>query len=726
MSVDPRFYNEILPRLWRGGLWGYYWSNDDGQGSKVTVWKNLIKNPAPPVTPSWVGKLNCYFGIHPTKAKPPKDESYHRAKITDIACINCLYAEVDGIANEADEAEWIHWLLNDCPVRPSLIIWSGGGLHVYWLLEETFWLDSPEAMERAIVAQKAIVARIGGDTKVHDIARVLRVPGTINHKPERNGAIVEIRYWESDETYFLEEIEKRIPSFVQDVKEKRRLTEASTTQFESLGLDDQHVLRAMFSSRRKGELYRQLWEGDVSGVKDQDASAADMTLCDGLAWATGCDFDQVDRMFRQSGLMRPKWDEARGASTYGADTINKAINTTETVYDPNYIRNPAAMAAAEAAVNMHTSNGDSGPNAEQKPPPPNAAGVPLLSQWQIHGAGDALERVKPLEWLVQGVLSYPSLNIMYGGPGSLKSMILAYLATCVASGSRFLDVFPLDGVPPGQSFATYKAAVLWVDLDNGKRRTQARIGAMLRGLSLPASTPFDYVSMPVPPVNASLPESIHNLALLIKSKGYKLIVIDNLGLITGDVEENGAGMASVMGRLRWLVEECDCAVVLIHHQRKSATSGNDNGIRKGESLRGHSSIEAALDLAILIERKGDNLTILPTKVRDFLDFEFIGAKFIFKHYEGSRDMEWARFYSTNSKSKEQEMADALEDAIIEEVRAHPGIGHQRLANLVKDTLSAKKGKSPGINIIRGTITELAKQGKLQREGSETNGYQYFV
>jgi hypothetical protein len=589
MTVDPRFYDEILPRLWRGGEWGYYWSNDDGAGSKVTVWKNLTENPSPKITPAWVGKLNCYFSVHPTKQKG--EDSFHRAKIIDIAAINCLYAEVDGIETEASEAEWIQWLLNDCPVRPSLIIWSGGGLHLYWLLEETFWIDSDEALERAIVAQKAIVARIGGDTKVHDLARVLRVPGTVNHKPERGGAVVTIRYWEPDETYSLEEIENHIPEFVLSVKETRRQTRDSATQFESLGLDDQHVLRAMFSSRKNGELYRQLWEGDISGVKDQDESAADMTLCDGLAWATGCDREQMDHLFRQSGLMREKWDKR---ADYREGTLNNAINTTETVYDPNYKRNSAAIAAAEAAVNMnqndesHASDGGA-----SKPPPPNAAGVPLLTQWKIHNAGDALEPIKPLEYLIHGILSYPSLNVLYGGPGSMKSLILLYMATCIAAGSQFLDVYPMDGVPPGKSFATVKSPVLWVDFDNGKRRTQGRIGAMLRGQSLSSNTPIDYVSMPVPSLDASKSESIHNLVLLIKAKGYKLVIVDNLGLITGDVEENGAGMASVMGRLRWLVEECECALVLIHHQRKSSQNGDTTGIRKGESLRGHSSIEAS-------------------------------------------------------------------------------------------------------------------------------------
>ena len=56
-------------------------------------------------------------------------------------------------------------------------------------------------------------------------------------------------------------------------------------------------------------------------------------------------------------------------------------------------------------------------------------------------------------------------------------------------------------------------------------------------------------------------------------------------------------MASVMGRLRWLVEECNCALILIHHQRKSASNGDANGVPQGRNTAGHSSIEAALDLA---------------------------------------------------------------------------------------------------------------------------------
>jgi primase-polymerase (primpol)-like protein len=39
-----------------------------------------------------------------------------------------------------------------------------------------------------------------------------------------------------------------------------------------------------------------------------------------MFWCSG-DLDRVDRLFRQSGLMRDKWDRKTGEDTYGAKTI---------------------------------------------------------------------------------------------------------------------------------------------------------------------------------------------------------------------------------------------------------------------------------------------------------------------------------------------------------------------------------------------------------------------
>lgn len=60
-------------------------------------------------------------------------------------------------------------------------------------------------------------------------------------------------------------------------------------------------------------LYEGNYESDFisthsNGVSYPDHSAADLALCNYLALATNLDAERVDRMFRQSGLYREKWD----------------------------------------------------------------------------------------------------------------------------------------------------------------------------------------------------------------------------------------------------------------------------------------------------------------------------------------------------------------------------------------------------------------------------------
>lgn len=87
-------------------------------------------------------------------------------------------------------------------------------------------------------------------------------------------------------------------------------------------LSDEGVI-AKASAAKNGEKFRRLWDGDITGYKSQ--SEADAALVATLAfWCSG-DKAQMDRLFRQSGLMREKWDTIRGADTYGNISIGKAV-----------------------------------------------------------------------------------------------------------------------------------------------------------------------------------------------------------------------------------------------------------------------------------------------------------------------------------------------------------------------------------------------------------------
>lgn len=87
-------------------------------------------------------------------------------------------------------------------------------------------------------------------------------------------------------------------------------------------LADTAILR-IATRARNGAKARALLGGDLSGYGG-NASQADLALCSLLAFYTACPA-QIDRLFRHSGLMRPKWDERRGTSTYGAQTVARAL-----------------------------------------------------------------------------------------------------------------------------------------------------------------------------------------------------------------------------------------------------------------------------------------------------------------------------------------------------------------------------------------------------------------
>ncbi|MFN8495677.1 MAG: hypothetical protein U0350_49250 [Caldilineaceae bacterium] len=88
--------------------------------------------------------------------------------------------------------------------------------------------------------------------------------------------------------------------------------------------DDQALLARMFASEY-GVQIQALWRGDITAYHG-DHSAADLALCNYLAFWTNSDAQRMDQLFRQSRLMRDKWDrKARQGETYGQGTINRAI-----------------------------------------------------------------------------------------------------------------------------------------------------------------------------------------------------------------------------------------------------------------------------------------------------------------------------------------------------------------------------------------------------------------
>ena len=92
-------------------------------------------------------------------------------------------------------------------------------------------------------------------------------------------------------------------------------------------LSDESVLEKA-GNAQNGEKFKRLWDGDCSAFDSQ--SEADLALCSMLAFWCGGDTEQIDRLFRKSGLYRDKWDRF----DYQRDTLRNAINGCGDFYVP--------------------------------------------------------------------------------------------------------------------------------------------------------------------------------------------------------------------------------------------------------------------------------------------------------------------------------------------------------------------------------------------------------
>ncbi|ELZ68779.1 hypothetical protein C457_10976 [Haloferax prahovense DSM 18310] len=181
-----------------------------------------------------------------------------------------------------------------------------------------------------------------GHIELYDTARFFTVTGdrvgnTPGHVKRRQDA--------------LEAIHREYVQLLSENKEPKRnertsvRDDTSTATTPAVSLEDNELLKKA-KNASNGPKFERLWNGNTAGYDSN--SEADMALCCLLAFWTGGDTAQMDTLFRQSGLLRAKWDEVHYAdgSTYGEKTIERAIEATSEYYDPSP-RNESTQAKLE-------------------------------------------------------------------------------------------------------------------------------------------------------------------------------------------------------------------------------------------------------------------------------------------------------------------------------------------------------------------------------------------
>jgi hypothetical protein len=141
---------------------------------------------------------NVYVGV----ATRRDDRS---GKLENCLQLPALYVDLDFKQTPESDARAA---LAGFPFPPSLIVVTGGGLHVYWLLREPLDLATDEPSARN--ALRRLGLRLGADLSAAECARVLRLPGSFNYKyapPPRVG----LEVCEPSRRYNLSELLEFLP-----------------------------------------------------------------------------------------------------------------------------------------------------------------------------------------------------------------------------------------------------------------------------------------------------------------------------------------------------------------------------------------------------------------------------------------------------------------------------------------------------------------------------------
>jgi hypothetical protein len=481
-------------------------------------------------------------------------------KKENLRASGVLWVDVDFY--EEEDSEVFAVALESFPLPPSLRVSSGGGEHLYWILEEPYFFSSTRATERFEHVLKGLCDTLGGDRAATDASRVLRVPGTMNYPDAKKRAV------------------GRVPSPCQVISHDGRLYQwEDFVDFEARG-------RALATHSGPGAEYeRQPWTGelpdrvrlvlcdeklrarferDASGLLDRSDSAIDFSLASLLAHRglEGWEIEVAVRTSRVKAGGRDKGDD------YFQRTVGKALAEAATIRKRHL--EPVNRSAPDSGFLVPTPI----PGTRNQNLEPATDSRPRL---RLISAADLLAEPEEVErWQVDGLIPVGGSAVMAGKPKAGKSTVARALAVAAARGLTWL----------GRK--TRKGAVAYLALE--ERR--AEVCRHFRQLGLTAGDPVHVVFAPVP-------EDVLPL-LLEAAREIKpvLIIVDTMQRLLRVRDLNDyAEVTTAFEPLLGLARETDASVLLLHHANKDGTDF--------DSILGSTAILGSVDTGLLLERTPD-------------------------------------------------------------------------------------------------------------------------
>jgi len=120
-----------------------------------------------------------------------------------VAAVPALWMDID-CDDDSDQRAGALDKLNTFDLKPSIMLDSGGGWHVYYLLDAPYVLENDEDRQHIARILHGLSAALGGATDyVKSVASLMRLPDSANTKPERGGVVASITEFHPEWRYSL-------------------------------------------------------------------------------------------------------------------------------------------------------------------------------------------------------------------------------------------------------------------------------------------------------------------------------------------------------------------------------------------------------------------------------------------------------------------------------------------------------------------------------------------
>ncbi len=133
------------------------------------------------------GNRNLYYSVNEPTAS---GRTCTKLQKTDVHRAHYVHVDVDPRVGEdvSSEQARILQLIRDYPMRPTVVVFSGGGYNVLWKLEQPFDVAAGASSKEEIISRAEDFERRNWQKEhefstpdhCRDVSRILRLPGTVN------------------------------------------------------------------------------------------------------------------------------------------------------------------------------------------------------------------------------------------------------------------------------------------------------------------------------------------------------------------------------------------------------------------------------------------------------------------------------------------------------------------------------------------------------------------